>query len=337
MRLSDYIDVDKLRWYVTSGLVTARRHNTLPLTIYCYGKRAVYDEVWDDVTCRTRGLIVDDEGNVIARPYEKFFSIDQYPNLLNRAAIEEANGNPPVITEKINGCLGILWRYKEHWGIATKGSFHSPHAEFATQWLKNHLDQTAFIDFPYGYTPVFEIICQEIQPHVIKYPKDGLFLLDLINIETGEEAHGGIVSEYAFKNKLDMAAEINNLSLKDALNADSNKSEGYVVSYRIPGTVPLKLKVKFPTFLKNRKEFYAEQKRLRDLPDPGIEVAHRNRAAEIVKDALVTCTSRKEFAAFFLKPENQPYTATCFALLDYDKGTHDNGQREGSTESTKVG
>lgn len=320
MKLAEYLDKVKLRRYINLELVTARRHNTLPLTIYCYGRKAVFDQVWDDVTTKTRGLIVDDDDNIIARPYEKFFDITQsaryYPDIdwTNLDLFGE-----PTITEKVNGCLGIFWKYGVHWGIASKGSFHSPHAEFATKWMEKHIEENGKLIFPEGYTPVFEIICQEIQPHVIKYDTDGVILLDFINIQTGKEANGGIVSEYVFKNKLKMARQFTDISIKDALEDDSDIFEGYVATYNCLGTTPLKLKIKFPTFLKNRKIFYEE---LKKKSDPIAERKYheiRQKAADIVLESMKFCTTQKEFAEFYNKPENAVYAQICFAMLNYDE------------------
>ncbi len=318
MKLEDYIDIQKLHHHVNVGLVTARRHNSLPLTIYCYGRKAVFDQIWDSVTTKTRGLIVDDSGEVIARPYEKFFSIDQKPALLEHAKGLEVLYGPPTITEKVNGCLGIFWKYGIHWGIASKGSFHSPHAEFATRWMENHIEEHGPLVFPEGFTPVFEIICQEVQLHVIKYPEDGLVLLDLIKLETGEEVNYDDIQRYAQRNKLKYPFDVE-VDLQTALMDDSERLEGYVATYNIPGQAPFKLKIKFPTFLKNRKLFYEEQ-RLKTEPvkTEQYQTIH-DKAAEIVKAALVLCTEQKEFAVYFSRPENVFYAPVCFAMLNYDQ------------------
>lgn len=323
MKLAEYLDATKLRRYINSGLVTERLHDTLPLAIYCYGRKAVYDNVWDDVTTKTRGLIVDlNTGDIVARPYEKFFSVDQMPPLLDEAERQESLGIKPVITEKVNGCLGIFWKYGIHWGIASKGSFHSPHAKFATEWMEKHIEEFGTLVFPEGYTPVFEIICQEVQPHVIKYDNDGLVLLDFININTGEELYKvnmhkspGLIS-YANINHLAIARIFGNCSpIESILKEDSEEIEGYVATYNRPGKSPLKLKIKFPTFLKNRKIFYEEQKRKENPKNDSKYAEIFNEASTMLRDALVSCTTRKEFAQFFVNA-NPELVPVCFAMMD---------------------
>ena len=320
MKLEEYLDVNKLTTYISCGLVTARTHKTLPLTIYCYGRTAVYDNVWDEITTKTRGLIVDKDSLIIARPYEKFFSYaTEGRSETSSRSVEntEREFGPPIITEKINGCLGTFYRYNYHWGIASKGSFHSPHAEFATKWMEDHIEKHGKFVYPKGYTPVFEIICQEIQPHVIKYDHDGLVLLNLINQETGEELGRTETFNYAKRNHLDITL-LTCLNLKKALEMDSSASEGYVATYNRPGTTPLKIKIKFPTFIKNRKTFYEELKlKEQSVPD-NIYQQVLNTAASIVQESLVKCTTRSEVAGYFNNEANKFYASACFAMLDYE-------------------
>jgi tRNA splicing ligase len=322
MKLSEYLNVEKLNSYLEKGLVTVRKHSTLPLSIYCYGRKAVYGNVWDDITTKTRGLIVADDGEIVARPYEKFFAYqtDGRPETYGRnLEVSEKLFGTPVITEKINGCLGIFWKYGAHWGVASKGSFNSPHAQFATKWLEEHVETFGTLVFPEGYTPVFEIICQEVQPHVIKYPKDGLVLLSLVNIRTGEELKQETLQDYAIKNKLAHPTwwPDESLTFKDALKDDDFEFEGYVASFNRPGQTPIKIKIKFPTFLKNRKLFYEEQKlkERKSVNDTQYQDVF-NKSSALLLEALSRYTTRAEYAEFFNQPENKMYSSVCFAMLD---------------------
>jgi tRNA splicing ligase len=316
MNITEYLDVAKLRQHINIGLVTERFHDTLPLAIYCYGRKAVHEQQWDDVTRKTRGLIVDlTTGDIIARPYEKFFDKEQSELILGLdiEAVDVLFG-PATVTEKVNGSLGIFWRYGIHWGVASKGSFHSPHAEFATKWLENRVEENGPLVFPEGYTPVLEIICQEIQPHVIKYPEDGLFLIGLIKLDTGEEISWDELYSYGFKNRINIPSQVHN-HVDYLFEMDSSEFEGVVLTYDRPGQSPFKVKVKFPTFLKNRKEFYAELKRQEDPRKSEDYLIIFTEASNLLRDALAVCTTRKEFADFF-KRSAPELTPVCFAMMD---------------------
>lgn len=261
MKLEEYLDVGKLAQYITQGIVSVRHHPTLPLEIYCYTRKATYDNIWDDVTGRTRGLIVDDEGTVVARPFIKFFNFNtpDKPETL----YENLPTTEPIWLDKLDGSLGILWEYKSkvdgfdvYHGIASKGSFTSDYAVWATDWYHANVINPIW---PVGYTPIFEMICQAIQTHVVLYDiPDQLILTALINKETGEEADYNTLYRYAKLNGLNVV-EIYNFSndVIDPAYHDRPNKEGYVASWPRPGQPPLKVKFKHETFLKLQKIVHA--------------------------------------------------------------------------------
>ena len=65
MKIGDYLDKEKLAQYVADGIVTASPHPTLPLVILTYGRKVVYENLWDDVTTKCRGLIIDIDGTIV--------------------------------------------------------------------------------------------------------------------------------------------------------------------------------------------------------------------------------------------------------------------------------
>lgn len=253
MQLSEYLDVEKLERYVTEGIVERRYHRTLPLTIYCYSRRATFENLWDDVTTKTRGLIVDAQGTVVARPFEKFFNIDT----LDRPETHVSNlpiDVQPVVLDKLDGSLGTIWRYGSFTGIASKGSFQSDHANWANVWYERNCPNPIW---PEGYTPQVEMICQSVQRHVVSYDMpDQCVLLALINNETGEELPYNDLYHYAYLNGM-KTVDIFSKSVGDVLLEDRENREGYVLSYPRPGQTPLKIKVKHETFLRLQKVMHS--------------------------------------------------------------------------------
>ncbi|GIH79629.1 hypothetical protein [Planobispora longispora] len=54
---------------VGRGLVREQAHPELPLRILNYTEKAQAERAWNEVTLACRGLIVDDDGRVVARPF----------------------------------------------------------------------------------------------------------------------------------------------------------------------------------------------------------------------------------------------------------------------------
>lgn len=255
MNISEYLDVDKLEQYVTEGIVERRYHGVLPLAIYCYSRRATYENIWDDITCKTRGLIVDATGHIVARPFEKFFNLDTLDRPETHISnLPEQNFQQPIVMEKLDGSLGTVWTYGSFTGVASKGSFQSEHAKWASAWYKHYCQNPIW---PEGYTPQVEMICQSVQRHVVSYDiPDQLVLLALINNTTGEEMPYNELYYYAGLNGMKVA-DIFSKSVGDVVNEDRPNKEGYVLSYPRAGQTPLKIKVKHENFLKLQKLVHA--------------------------------------------------------------------------------
>lgn len=63
-----------LKTYEKDGWLRYSKHETLPLTIWCYTEQTQYDRKWDNITLNTRSLITDDTGRIIASSFPKFFN-----------------------------------------------------------------------------------------------------------------------------------------------------------------------------------------------------------------------------------------------------------------------
>ena len=157
------------------GYVRENAHPTLDLVIYNYTEKAQYDNEWNNVTTQCRGLIVNSEGTVIARPFDKFLNYGQ-----NQADVMLMD-YPVIATDKMDGSLGILWDYKGEQGIATRGSFTSDQAIHATELWK----QKYGFRISANWTYLFEIV-YPTNRIVLNYDDmDELVLLGVRDIEEG--------------------------------------------------------------------------------------------------------------------------------------------------------
>jgi hypothetical protein len=103
--VNDYKDkmLETLEKYYEEGLLYKQVHPTLPLTIWNYSEKVQYEGLWDEITLMCRGLVTDKDGNVVARPFKKFFNL------------EEGKHTPTSdfdVYMKLDGSLGILFNYE---------------------------------------------------------------------------------------------------------------------------------------------------------------------------------------------------------------------------------
>lgn len=97
--------VETLEEYHKKGLLHKQLHPTKDLTIWNYTPKVQYEKLWDDITIQCRGLVTNSKGNVIARPFKKFFNYEE----LNPKDIPDEYYD---VYEKMDGSLGILFYYE---------------------------------------------------------------------------------------------------------------------------------------------------------------------------------------------------------------------------------
>lgn len=244
MKLYDYIPEALLMQRIEEGYVNVNQHKKFPLAIYTYSKSATFDYVWDEATCKCRGLIVDQRDmTILARPFEKFFNVGEKAGLSR----DQFPTYHPSITDKLDGNLITLYNFDGRWWAASKGSFHSEHADWANNWLFHN----SKCDWPKDYTPVFEMIAEELEHHVVHYGKvaSGLYLITMIHTESGDEISHRDCADWAEKNNIILVPELA-VDLEQALKDNEKNCEGYVVSWPRCGRTPIRVKIKFPEFLR---------------------------------------------------------------------------------------
>ena len=91
--------------YHEEGLLYKQTHPTLDLTIWNYTPKVQYERLWDDITTQCRGLITNSNGEIIARPFKKFFNYEEHTD-------EEIPNESFDVFEKMDGSLGIIFYYE---------------------------------------------------------------------------------------------------------------------------------------------------------------------------------------------------------------------------------
>ena len=140
-------DLNILTEYIEKGLVVKNDHPTLPLSIYNYTRKTQYEKLWDNITKSCRGLVLDNQGNVIAKSFDKFFNLEEH-------SPEEIPNEEFEVYEKLDGSCIICFYYKNNWIFASRGSFTSEQALMAEKLSKKY--PIKMLDKSKSY--VFEII-----------------------------------------------------------------------------------------------------------------------------------------------------------------------------------
>ena len=176
------------------------------ISSFNFTREAFYSANWNRQTILARGLFIDTDNNkIMARSYEKFFRINEVRET-EMIALKGRLKFPVKAYVKENGFLGIVsYNYKtDDLFIATKSSDKGDCAEYFKAMLEpyrekilNYLRATYLLkvvvtengeeeNFPISL--VFECVDQEHDPHIIKYEKSDIYLLDAIKNTLNFEA-----------------------------------------------------------------------------------------------------------------------------------------------------
>ncbi|WP_428655929.1 T4 RnlA family RNA ligase [Runella sp.] len=223
------MNISTLQQLIADDYIKVQKHPTAPLYIYNYTPKTQYDRVWNELTLACRGLILDEQYNIVARPFGKFFNLGEMEN-------QVIPNEPFEVFEKLDGSLGILYWYEGKPFIASRGSFSSEQAQVATEMLYTqyahvipNLDPTK--------TYLFEIIYPENRIVVDYGTERKLVLLAVIDTQTGIDAVQA--SGFEIVKRYD---GLNDLHVLKTLE-EANK-EGFVVRFRNG----YRLKVKFDEY-----------------------------------------------------------------------------------------
>jgi len=349
-KLENICDLNLLREMHEQKYIQFRTHPQYPeLKIYGYTPNAQFDQKWNEVTNICRGLItvtlIDGVEYVLARGFNKFHNIntESIPETMDYNLPWEE----PLATTKLDGSLGIIYFYDNLWRVATRGSFASPQAQWASIWLQNQPDHYRFETLrDADITPVVEIIYPENRI-VVDYDFEGLVLLGLINNRTGLDMPRQQLQNIAELVNIPIV-KLHNKNLQQCLSENIINEEGYVLTF----SNGLKVKVKFENYVRlhrivtglNPKTVWemmsgseeaqmALKNLLEDTSLPSTfqkwlanwynQLLADFRQIQICSDAILqeallqlSGAARKDYALFFHRAENVKLASVCFAKFD---------------------
>ena len=157
------------------------------ISSFNFTREAFYSANWNRQTVLARGLFIDTKENkIIARSYEKFFKINEVKET-ELASLKSRLQFPVRAYVKENGFLAIVsYDYKnDDLFIASKSTNKGDYVEYIKAQLEPYKENILkhlryYHEINSDLTLVFECIDIENDPHIIRYEKSKLVLLDAI-------------------------------------------------------------------------------------------------------------------------------------------------------------
>ena len=140
--------------------------------------------IWNGVTTKARGLFINTHTNeIVARGYDKFFNVNERPET-NLDVLPNTVAYPLVGYKKENGFLGLLGfdRESDKLLFCSKSQIGGTYSHYFRNILLNSVKEETLYNYmkPHNVTLVFEVIDVKNDPHIIKYQKSKVILLDII-------------------------------------------------------------------------------------------------------------------------------------------------------------
>lgn len=188
------INIEDIFPEIVSGRVREFKHKDFEtLSGFNYTESCQYSAMWNDININCRGIIFDN--NVcIARPFKKFFNIEELKNDISMETTK-------LIQLKEDGSLIISFVYNNEIHFSTRGSFHSDQAISSKkiwEYIYSKKDSKYnTIDFFKKHTFLFELVGPSNINVTRGYLKDDLILLSVCKIDSGNELDYHLVDDIA--------------------------------------------------------------------------------------------------------------------------------------------
>ena len=312
-------DIRTLEQLIAEKFITVQKHPNADLYIYNYTVQTQYEKHWNEWTMACRGLILDEDFKIVARPLPKFFNLGERPE-------QEIPAGDFDVFEKMDGSLGILYPIDGTYRVATRGSFSSDQAIEATRMLHTTYQQ-AIPKLRQDRTYLVEIIYPENRIVVDYGDARKLVLIAVIDNATGadlplESIGLPIVKQY------EGIRDIGQLQAMEEQNR-----EGFVLRY----PSGLRLKLKFEEYVRLHRiltqissiDIWEILRRgedlavlLRDVPDEFYHWVHATVDKLQEAFAALEQEARAEFKDLGDRKSNALYYQTCkypsilFKMLD---------------------
>lgn len=155
------------------------------ISSFNFTSRAFYNKKWDELTCKARGLFIDTEKKeVVARGYDKFFNVNENKSCELEHLLIKFKDKHITCYKKENGFLGIMSWVNDKLFIASKSTNQGEFADYFKNIYENsNINKEVLEKYlkENNVSMTFEVIDIENDPHIIKYDKSKLVLLDIID------------------------------------------------------------------------------------------------------------------------------------------------------------
>lgn len=252
------MDKDSLKTFVEGNTsLVSKKSVGDGLYVVKYKKKVFYDNLWNDYLEECRGLVVDEDFNIVSYPFTKIYNYG-----IEAKALVIDDSEMVWAYRKVNGFMVAVTWYKDDILVSTTGSIDSDYVKMARELIDPNIKMyRETCRENRDYTFMFECVHKN-DPHIIP-EKEGMYLLGARRKKLGSPIDVGLFYAQEF-NAFKVESMVAPMEYIKIL-AKNVKHEGFVI-YNAHG---LATKIKSPYYLV--KKFVARNPRTDKLMRPDIK------------------------------------------------------------------
>jgi len=227
--------IKELEKLYQDGYLAKQKHPKYDIWIYNYSQKCQFEQLWNPITLMCRGLVLDSDYNVLARPIPKFFNIEEHK------PEEIPNESYEILEKKDGSYISVFWVNGEMI-VSSRGSFTSDHAvkarEIIEKKYKKIIDSYKLDEL----NLVFELVAK-FNKIVVDYgDTEDLFLITAIANDTRDEVPYEVLQDFGFP----IVKRYKNLKISELKELNSDNEEGFVVKFKSG----MRIKIKFEDYVR---------------------------------------------------------------------------------------
>ncbi len=222
------INQQHLKKYMDSGFFYCEKHPIFDIYLFNSIEWKKKEIVWDQNNRIFKGIVLDNTGNILCRPFQKFFTVRKLVSdssfLLSNGELFSYADTGFRAFEKIEGHLCYLFWYQNEPIITSQKSFTNDISIKAKEILKSkYINSITQLDKNNTYA--FELVTPELRLLIDYGDIEDLFLIGVINNKSGQ-----LIKD--FKNNIfPEPKKLKKLSINSIFKLNQKNKEGLIIRF----------------------------------------------------------------------------------------------------------
>ena len=168
--MSFIVNRDMKHFVENNPTLVSKKETSYPgVYVLKYKRKVFYDNLWNEYLEECRGTLVDDEYNIISRPFSKIYNYG-----IEKRAPDLIPSSTVTAFRKINGFMVAITWYNDEILVSTTGSTDSDYVKMALELIDRERYRNVCKVWK-GYTFMFECVHPN-DPHIIP-EETGMYLI----------------------------------------------------------------------------------------------------------------------------------------------------------------